>query len=199
MFVLVLFITIPYFVLAIRGPAKLRSGSALGTLVRRALEEESTELDEIVPLTTATNWDVAVALGAVLVVVAVSAVMEQSAATLGTRLHLSAIVVGGLVLAAVTSIPNVVAAIYLARRRRPAALISEASNSNTLNVLVGMAIPAMLAGAHFAGSSDLMIGTFYASLTFVAYAAIWAVKGMRRPMGMLVIAGYICFVVLAVA
>lgn len=191
-------ITVPYVAAAIRGPGRLRGNSRLTALLRRALQEETSELDEFVPPTAATNWDVLVALGAVAVVVGASAVMEQSGTTLGTRFHLSAIVVGGLVLAAITSIPNVVAAVYLARRRRPAALISEASNSNTLNVLFGMAIPVVMAGAHFAGSADVMIGTFYASLTFVAYAAIWTLKGMRRPMGFVLILGYLCFVAVAV-
>jgi cation:H+ antiporter len=198
MLVLVAAITLPYIALAIRGPEGLDANSALGALLRRALQEETRELDEFVPPTRATNLDVAVALVAVAVVVGASGVMERTGTTLGDRLHLSAIIIGGLVLAAVTSIPNVVAAIYLARRRRPAALISEASNSNTLNVLLGMAIPAVLAGAHFSGSTDVMIGAFYASLTFVAYAAIWLVQGMRRSMGIIVILGYLCFVTVAV-
>lgn len=196
--VTVVAITFPYVVAAIRGPKTARVGSALTALVGRALREETSELDEFIPPSVATNFDVVVAVIAIAVVVSASAVMERTGTTLGGRFHLSAVVVGGLVLAAVTSIPNVVAAIYLARRRRPAALISEASNSNTLNVLFGLAIPVVLAGAHFSGSTDVMIGTFYAVLTLVAYAAIWALKGMRRSMGLAVIFGYLCFVVTAV-
>ena len=45
------------------------------------------------------------------------------------------IVIGGLVLAAVTSLPNAVAAVYLARRGSGTAVLSTALNSNALNVL----------------------------------------------------------------
>ena len=55
---------------------------------------------------------------AVLTVVAASIAMEKSASRLGARHHVPDIVVGGLVLAAVTSLPNAVAAVYLARRGR---------------------------------------------------------------------------------
>jgi cation:H+ antiporter len=195
---LVLLIVVPYGVIAVRGPSSLRGESLMARTARRALQEETSELDEIVPPTAANRRDVVVAVVAVSVVVVASALMERSGVRLGAHFHLSPLVIGALVLAAVTSIPNVVAAVYLARRRRPAALISEASNSNTLNVLCGMAIPAVLAGARFAGSADLLIGCFYVGLTTVAYGAIWAVRGMRRSMGLLVIAGYICFVVVAV-
>ncbi|MHB1818741.1 MAG: ABC transporter permease [Streptosporangiaceae bacterium] len=49
-------------------------------------------------------------------------------------------------LAAVTSLPNAVAAVYLARRGRGAATLSTALNSNTLNAaaLAGFALPTFL-------------------------------------------------------
>ena len=44
-----------------------------------------------------------------------SVAMEQGASTLGIHFGIPQIVVGGLVLAAVTSWPNAVSAVYLAR------------------------------------------------------------------------------------
>ena len=55
-------------------------------------------------------------MGALVVVVLASVAMEQGASTLGGHFDIPEIVVGGLVLAAVTSLPNVVSAVYLARR-----------------------------------------------------------------------------------
>jgi Ca2+/Na+ antiporter len=63
---------------------------------------------------------------------------------MGSRFVIPEIVVGGLVLAAVTSLPNAVAAIYLAARGRGAATLSTALNSNTLNVAIGLLVPAAL-------------------------------------------------------
>ena len=83
-----------------------------------------------------------VAVGSLVVVVAASVTMERAASALGTRFAIPEIVVGGLVLAAVTSLPNAVAAVYLAARGRGAATLSTALNSNTLNVVIGLLIPA---------------------------------------------------------
>ena len=59
--------------------------------------------------------DALIAAGAVVVVVGASIAMESAASELGARHAVPGIVVGALVLAAVTSLPNAVAAVYLAR------------------------------------------------------------------------------------
>lgn len=194
MLVSVVVVTTPYVLLALKGPERVRGRSRVAHLVRRALSEETADLDEVVPPEAATRRDVIEAIATVVLVVTASTVMERAGTRLGSRFQLSSLVVGGLVLAAVTSIPNVVAAVYLARRRRAAALISEASNSNTLNVVFGLSLPAVLAGEHFDHSTDPVVASFYLALTIVSYAAVWHFKEMRRSVGVIVIAGYLCFV-----
>jgi cation:H+ antiporter len=196
--VAVLVVVTPYIALAIVGPSGRGRHIPLGRMIAAALEAEAADVDEIVHVNPASGLDLGAALLAVVAVVVASAVMEGSAVRLGAHYRLSALVVGGLVLAAVTSIPNVVAALYLSRRRRAAALVSEASNSNTLNVLFGLAIPAVILGdgGHVAGG--LLIGFFYVGLTVFAYVTIWLSRGMRRPVGLGLLVGYACFVVLAV-
>jgi hypothetical protein len=66
------------------------------------------------------------------VVVGASIEMEQGASALGRHYAVANVVTGGLVLAAVTSLPNAVAAVYLGSRGRGAAALSTALNSNTL-------------------------------------------------------------------
>ena len=78
--------------------------------------EEESELAGGIHPVGGGRWDVATA-GASLVVIA-SAIMERSAETLGKHFHLPSIVVGGVVLAAVTSLPNAVGAVFLASRGR---------------------------------------------------------------------------------
>ena len=87
-----------------------------------------------------------VAAGSLVIVVAVSVIMERAASALGIRFAIPEIAIGGLVLAAVTSLPNAVAAVYLATRGRGAATLSTALNSNTINVVIGLLIPAALIG-----------------------------------------------------
>jgi cation:H+ antiporter len=197
-FVAVLVVVTPYIALAVLGPNGPGRHLPLGRTIAAALEAEAADVDEIVHVAPASGLDLLAALLAVAGVVVASAVMEGSAVRLGVHFRLSALVVGGLVLAAVTSIPNVVAALYLSRRRRAAALVSEASNSNTLNVLFGLAIPAVIFGEGGYVSGSLLIGFFYVGLTVFAYVAIWLLHGMRRSIGFGLLAGYACFVVLAV-
>ena len=72
--------------------------------------------------------------------------MELAATALGSRYAVPDIVTGGLVLAVVTSLPNAVSAIYLAMRGRGAAVLSTALNSNAINVVAGLLIPASITG-----------------------------------------------------
>lgn len=192
-------VTTPYVLFALRGPQRIRGMSRGASLVRRALSEETADLDDVVPPTAARARDILEAVGSIVLVVAASTTMERTGVQLGSRFHLSSLVVGGLVLAAVTSIPNVVAAVYLARRKRAAALISEASNSNTLNVVFGLSLPAALIGGHFEQSSDVIIASFYLALTLVAYAAVWHFQELRRSVGVIVIVGYLSFAGVAFA
>jgi Ca2+/Na+ antiporter len=119
--------------------------------------------------------------------------MEESATDFGPQLGLVPIVIGGLILAAVTSLPNAVAAIYLASRGRGAAVLSTAFNSNAINVIVGLLIPAMILG--LGGSSDdaTFVALFYVGLTALAIALALRGKGLDRRSAMIIIAGYLVF------
>jgi len=81
-----------------------------------AVYEEETELSEAIRPRLGTSRDGLAAAVALLAVVAASIVMERAATVLGRRYVVADIVIGGLVLAVVTSLPNAVSAVYLARR-----------------------------------------------------------------------------------
>ena len=81
-----------------------------------AVYEEETELSEAIRPRLGTSRDGLAAAVALLAVVAASIVMERAATVLGRRYAVADIVIGGLVLAVVTSLPNAVSAVYLARR-----------------------------------------------------------------------------------
>ncbi len=107
-----------------------------------AIVEEELELEPAIHPARGRPRDGIVAAIAVLVVVGASVAMEQTASNLGARHNIPEIVVGGLILAGMTSLPNAVAAVYLARRGRGAATLSTAMNSNALNVAAGLLLPA---------------------------------------------------------
>ena len=163
--------------------------------LQSAVAEEELELGEAIRPRPARRKDVAVAAGSLLVVIVASVAMERAASALGTRFAVPEFIVGGLVLAAVTSLPNAVAAVYLAARGRGAASFSTAMNSNTLNVAIGLLIPAAVIGlGHPAGQTTLIAG-WYIGLTAVVLAFAYLDHGIRREIGVLVIAAYAAFVV----
>ena len=119
--------------------ARLPVSRAWTRWLTTAIHEQETELEEAIHPRRGTWRDAVIGAAALLVVVAASTVMERAATTLGGHFGVADIVTGGLVLAVVTSLPNAVAAIYLARRGRGAAALSTALNSNALNVAAGPA------------------------------------------------------------
>jgi cation:H+ antiporter len=158
-----------------------------------ALAEEELELEVAIRPRRGDVRDAVVAGGSLIAVIIASVVMEESATDFGPGLGLVPIVIGGLILAAVTSLPNAVAAIYLASRGRGAAVLSTAFNSNAINVIVGLLIPALILG--LGGSSDdaTFVALFYVGLTALAIALALQGKGLDRRSATIIIAGYLVF------
>jgi cation:H+ antiporter len=159
-----------------------------------AIVEEEAELEEAIRPQRGNNTDVVVSLFALVVVVVASAAMEQGASTLGRHYGVAEIVVGGLVLAAVTSLPNAVAAVFLASKGRGAAALSTALNSNTINVAAGLLIPAAFIGLAKPSGSGLLVAGWYAGLTVLTLVLAYLGRGLRRWSGWLIIAAYVVFV-----
>jgi Ca2+/Na+ antiporter len=120
--------------------------------------------------------------------------MEQSASTLGTRHAIPEIVVGGLILAGVTSLPNAVAAIYLAGRGRGAATLSTAMNSNALNITIGLRLPGAIIGLGEPSRSSTFVAAWYLGITLFALGFAFSDRGLRRGHGVLIIAAHLTFV-----
>ncbi len=127
-------------------------------------------------------------------VVGASVEMERGAATLGKHYGLADVVVGALVLAAVTSLPNAVAAVYLARKGRGAAALSTALNSNSLNVVAGLLLPATVIGLARPSGTGLDVAGCYLGLTALTLGLAYGERGLRRWAGWLILACYGAFV-----
>jgi cation:H+ antiporter len=158
-----------------------------------AVHEEELELEGALDERPALTPDVVTAAVAVLVVVGASIAMEQAAATLGARHSVPEAVVGGLVLAGVTSLPNAVAAIYLAARGRGAATLSTAMNSNAINVAAGLLLPAAFLGLGSRSGPATFIAAYYFGLTAFVLGAAYIFNGLGRAHGILIICGYLSF------
>jgi cation:H+ antiporter len=158
-----------------------------------AFAEEELDLVTALRPRRADRVDVVVSAGAVIVVVVASVMMEQTASDLGSRAGWPEIVVGGLVLAAVTSLPNAVAAVYLASRGRGPATLSTAFNSNALNVVVGLLVPASILGLARSSEDVLFVALSYLAFTTACAGRALAGRGLDRRAGSIVIVGYLLF------
>jgi cation:H+ antiporter len=176
-----------------RGLARLRLPRPWIAWLRSAVSEEEAELEDAIRPERGRRQDVVLAALSLLVVVVASATMERAAAALGNRFAVPEIVVGGLVLAAVTSLPNAVAAVYLAARGRGAATLSTALNSNNLNVAIGLLIPGALIGLGRPTGQTTLVAVWYIGLTGLVLAFAYRDHGVRRHVGVLVIAAYVVF------
>lgn len=164
--------------------------------VAAAVADEERELAEAIDVRRGDWRDGLLAVGSLTVVVAASVVMERAATGLGTHYGLSELVLGGIVLAAVTSLPNAVAAVHLASRGRGSAVLSEALNSNTLNVAVGLLLPAVIVG--LGRPAGGLVAVWYAAATVSSLALAWAGRGLDRRAGWVIVAGYLALVVVLV-
>src|SRR6266566_5466046 len=159
-----------------------------------AVHEEETELAEAIRPPRGTWRDAIAAAGALIAVVGASTIMEVTATALGRRYAVADIVTGGLVLAVVTSLPNAVTAVYLARRGRAAAVLSTALNSNAINVVAGLLVPASVAGLGPRSGQAILVAAWYAGLTVLALALAFRGRSLGRAAGTAIIAGYLAFV-----
>jgi Ca2+/Na+ antiporter len=125
--------------------------------------------------------------------------MEQTGAELGARATIPEIVVGAIVLAAVTSLPNAVAAVYLAEQGRGTAVLSTALNSNALNVLLGLLLPAAILGLGSTSAEASFVAACYLAMTVLSLGLAYAGRGLNRSDGMVILGGYLAFVVVLIA
>ena len=194
---LVLVAVIPYVVVSACSPDTLRGfriPDRSVAWIHEAILEEESELGSALHNQRHSGWDIPVALASLVVVVGASSAMEQAASTLGSRYDVSNLIVGAIVLAAATSLPNAVGAIFLARRGRGAAVLSETVNSNTLNVLVGLFIPASFLGLARPSAQGLLVAAWYLGLTVVGLLLAYVGRGLGRRAGLAIVLTYLAFV-----
>jgi cation:H+ antiporter len=180
---------------AILGRARqgLRLPAPWRAWLRSAVAEEELELEDAIRPRRGRWPDAITAAAALVTVIVASITMEHAAFSLGRSLRVPEIITGGLVLAAVTSLPNAVAAVYLASRGRGAATLSTALSSNTLNVIAGLLLPGALLGLGAPSGQALLVTAWYTGLTLAVLALAWRHRGLSSSAGSAVIAAYAAF------
>ncbi len=187
---------LPYVVLSALHPSQVMQIPLPGAIERyltSALSGASHDVrkDQMAP--QATWYDALSLIPALVSIVLASVGMVNTAITLGTAWRLPHIVIGMFVLAVLTGIPNVLAAIHLALRRRGSAVVSEALNSNTLNLISGIFLPAVILGLGAASGSTIFALWWLLGMTLIVVVLASFQGGLSRWNGVVVIALYLLF------
>jgi cation:H+ antiporter len=164
-----------------------------------AISEEELELEAAIHPRRGHARDALTAAAAVALVVGASIAMERAASQLGSRHAVPGIVTGALVLAGVTSLPNAVAAIYLAMRGRGTAVLSTALNSNAFNILAGFLIPTAILGQGQSSGQAVFVTASYVAMTVLALVSAYIGRGLHRRAGIVILAAYALFAAVLVA
>lgn len=123
-----------------------------------------------------------------------SVALVHTATSLGSHFNISGTITGVLVLASITGMPNLVAALRLARRGRGSAVISESLNSNTLNIVIGLVVPAMVTGIGSPTALTHISAWWVVALTAFTVLLTARRGGLLRWEGIVVMLGYGAFV-----
>lgn len=170
----------------LRLPSRLRHRLALVA----QLVHPDPGIDESVPASWAPVWWLAPGM---LAIVGGSYLMVTMALTLADRWHVARPFLGTVVLAAVTSLPNAYAAVRLALRHNGPAVVSEAFNSNTVNLVAGIGLPALIIGGISTGQGEGTDLAWLLGLTGLVLLLGYRLRGLTRISGVVIIASYLLF------
>ncbi len=192
-------VLIPYLTLVIAGPRLLerlaekpRSPTAR---LARALHEHPGPERPPDALRNPTHHLLALIVVDVALIVAGSAGMVETALTLGGDWHVPNAVLGVLILAPLTSIPNAATAVRLGLARRGAALVGETFNSNTINLAAGVIVPSLFVTLAALSTLGKLQFAWLVAATLLTLTMLARPGGMRRAGATALIALYFAFVV----
>ncbi len=120
--------------------------------------------------------------------------MVRTALSLAGQWDVSPVVVGVLILAVLTSLPNAFTAIRLGASDRGTALVSETLNSNTINLAGGVMLPALLVGLGGATGLVRFDLAWFTGMTIVTLLVLARPSGAHRLDGALLVSLYLAFV-----
>ncbi len=192
-------ILVPYLALVLAGARLLRGLTAkprsLAARLARALHEHPGPERPPDAADNPTHHLVALAVLDVALIVAGSAGMVQTALTLADDWHISNSVLGFLILAPLTSIPNAATAVRLGLAGRGAALVGETFNSNTINLVAGVVVPSLFVTLAAISTLAKLQLAWLLGATVLTLSLLARPGGMRRTGAIALIALYFAFAV----
>jgi cation:H+ antiporter len=193
--VLVAVVAVPYVLLLAAGPRlarRLPLGVAESRFVRRSFGERHRR-DRSLDSRREAAGLAAVLLLALCLIVAGSVGAVRAATDLARAWSVPEELVGVVVLAILTSLPNAWTGVRFGLQRRGSALMSETLNSNSINIVAGLAVPAAIGSlAAFSGLAIFDVAWLIA-MTVAALVLFGKRGGAGRGAGVVLIALYAVF------
>lgn len=205
--VLMLVVFVPYVLFLVLRPrtiARLPLPPRIHTLLATASAEAGMEGDEIEAeleefggvIAPPRSWrPVLLMVPSLAVIVLGATLVVESSLVLGGRSGVPTVLIGVTALAAATSLPNAYAAIRLAVDGHGAAVVSATFNSNTLNLVAGIAVPLLFVPGLGAAVPPGYI-LWLLGMSVLAVALV--VRRLTRAGALVLLAVYVLFVVYAV-
>jgi cation:H+ antiporter len=142
---------------------------------------------------------VLVLVAALCLIIAGSVGAVRAATSLADRWSVPQELVGVLVLAVLTALPNAWTGVRFGLQHRGSALMSETLNSNSINVVAGIALPAALGALTAFSHLDVFGLAWLFGMTAAALLLFGKRGGGGRAAGVFLIVLYAIFVVVQVA
>jgi cation:H+ antiporter len=198
---LVAAVVLPYAALLATGPRlarRLRLGAAESRFVRRSFGEQHRPERTLDSRREALRL-VLVLLAALCVIVAGSVGAVRSATDLADRWSVPDAFVGVFVLAILTSLPNAWTGVRFGLQQRGSALMSETLNSNSINIVAGLALPAALGSLGAFSRLAIFDIAWLIAMTTAALVLFAKRGGAGRSAGTFLIVLYAVFVAVQIA
>jgi len=198
---LVAVVAVPYVLLLAAGPRlarRLPLGVAELRFVRRSFGEEHRPEQALDSRREALQL-LLVLLAALCVIVAGSVGAVRSATDLADAWSVPETLVGVIVLAILTSLPNAWTGVRFGLQRRGSALMSETLNSNSINLVAGIALPAALGSLTAFSSLDVFGLAWLFAMTAAALVLFGRRNGAGRRAGAFLIVLYAVFLAVQIA
>lgn len=141
----------------------------------------------------------------ILIIAGLSFVLVESAVIMAEILHIPAVIIGLTILAAGTSVPDLISSVIVAKQGRGGMAISNAIGSNIFDILIGLGLPWVIMIAIYGNNIPVATENLNSSiiLLFATVVAIMFLLIMRkwrigRYSGLFLITLYVAYVVWAI-
>lgn len=195
---LFLFLLVPYVIISEIKPNQMKQWNLPEKirvfLSKAVVDTRNTSKELKMNLSKSWSW---LWLGglAVIVIIITSIGMVHSAVFLSSAWGVKRSIMGMLILASLTSIPNVITSIRLALDNKGMSVMSESLNSNTINILFGICVPAIIFGLNTLSKQTFCSVWWLIGITVLAMFLLYLKKGFNRMIGAIVVGLYLVFAV----